>query len=205
MLKVCGINSYSDVESLIHLNVDMVGFIFYQRSPRNCSLTSDQIENISFGNTKKVGVFVNEDFEQVINTVHAFKLDFVQLHGNESSDYCDQLQERGIKVIKAFAIHDQFQFNSIEPYHVDLFVFDTKGENAGGNGITFNWDVLRNYKGDTPFLLSGGIGQKHASIDISSVHRQCIGLDVNSKFEISPGKKNIELIKNFKTERACII
>lgn len=185
------------------LEPEYLGFIFFDGSPRNFEQPSFELMN----STKKVGVFVDASIEFVINTVKQHNLKVVQLHGGESPDYCTKLIEQNrqqnssheIQLWKVFSIKDEFDFNRLIPYEgiVHKFLFDTKGKQKGGNGYTFNWDVLRTYPSKTPFILSGGIGL--AELDkvdaILTTHLPIYGIDVNSKFETAPGLKDISQLK----------
>jgi len=179
------------------LKPDYIGFILYDKSKRFVS-DFTQIEIPS--SVKKVGVFVNETIEEIIEKVNQHTLDFVQLHGNETSEYCEKLAAKNIKIIKAFSVDENFDFSAIKTFekHVSLFLFDTKGNNYGGNGIKFNWELLQNYTGKTPFLLSGGISINDAEEIKNFKHPAFLGIDINSGFELEPGLKNINEIKEFK-------
>jgi phosphoribosylanthranilate isomerase len=196
-IKVCGMRDKENISGLMTLKPDYIGFIFYDKSKRFVA-DFPQIEIPS--SVKKVGVFVNETFDEIIEIVKKYKLDFVQLHGDETPDYCEKLALQNIKIIKAFSVDENFDFSAIKPFkkHVSLFLFDTKGKNYGGNGIKFNWDLLQNYKGKTPFLLSGGITKNDAEEIKKMKHPAFLGIDINSGFEIEPGLKNIKEIKEFK-------
>jgi len=186
-----------NISGLMTLKPDYIGFIFYGKSKRYVS-DFPQIEIPS--SVKKVGVFVNETIDEIIEIIKKYKLEFVQLHGDETPDYCEKLALQNIKIIKAFSVDENFDFSAIKPFekHVSLFLFDTKGKNYGGNGIKFNWDLLQNYKGKTPFLLSGGITKNDAEEIKKMKHPVFLGIDINSGFEIEPGFKNIIEIKEFK-------
>ncbi|MDP3945357.1 MAG: phosphoribosylanthranilate isomerase [Lutibacter sp.] len=196
-IKVCGMRDKENISGLMTLKPDYIGFIFYDKSKRFVA-DFPQIEIPS--SVKKVGVFVNETIDEIIEIVKKHKLDFVQLHGDETSDYCEKLALQNIKIIKAFSVDENFDFSAIKSFekHVALFLFDTKGKNYGGNGIKFNWDLLQNYKGKTPFLLSGGITKNDAEEIKKMKHPAFLGIDINSGFEIEPGLKNIKEIKEFK-------
>lgn len=150
-------------------------------------------------NIQKVGVFVNEDIDQVLNYAHSFQLDYVQLHGKENVFYCKALKDAGIKIIKAFAVDSNFVFTLTEAYeyYCDYFLFDTKGKMPGGNGFTFDWSVLDQYYGKTPFLLSGGLAPGMEEKVLAFEHEQFFALDLNSGFENYPGFKNVDLISEF--------
>lgn len=197
-----------NVSRLLALKPDFVGFIFYHKSKRFV----EDFPQVSFPEAiKKVGVFVNESIEEVIRIVEKHKLDFVQLHGDETSEYCKNLsrveQSREVvsgsykfKIIKAFSVDRNFDFSTTKEYenYCNYFLFDTKGANYGGNGVKFNWKILQKYKENVPFLLSGGISKKDIEEIKKIKHSAFEGVDINSGFEIEPALKNIEEIKKFK-------
>ncbi len=197
--KVCGMKENQNIAELVKVHPDFVGLIFHEKSPRNISY--ETLVNVPEG-IEKVGVFVNETEGFILDRIERFNFKYVQLHGKESPHFCKKVKQLNRKIIKAFNVHENFDFSVLkfyEPY-CDYFLFDAFGEKAGGNGITFNWDLLNNYKGNTPFFLSGGI--KPAIInDIKQFsHPQFAGIDINSGFELEPGLKNIDLIQQFKDE-----
>ena len=175
------------------LGIDMMGFIFWPRSSRYVSEKPDYLPIYC----KRVGVFVDENIEQVKRTAYEYQLDMIQLHGHERPDYIRQLSGR--KVIKAFNIATSADLEATKPYEgiVDYFLFDTKGKSVGGNGAKFDWTVLADYVGETPFLLSGGIGPDDAARIRCFHHPQLAGIDLNSRFEITPGLKDINKLKEF--------
>lgn len=178
------------------LKPNMMGFIFYEKSPRfvGHNFTMPELLNTDI---KRVGVFVNESIAEVVRLVDQHRLDFVQLHGDENADFVKTLYEKHIKVIKACRVDEHFDFNDTLNYspYVDYFLFDTKGQHYGGNAMRFNWDLLQQYKGTIPFLLSGGIKQEHMNEVTSFNHPQFVGIDINSGVELSAGLKNIEKVK----------
>ena len=209
-IKVCGMRDMENIQRLIALEPDFIGFIFYDKSKR--FVTNFPKVEIPLS-IKKVGVFVNESIENIANLVTEHQLDYVQLHGEESPEYCKELIENEainsnesfqLGIMKAFSADETFDFSKTKAYtpYCDYFLFDTKGNEYGGNGIKFNWDILQNYKGKTPYLLSGGISKNDVSLITEffqkKENKMCIGLDVNSGFEIAPGLKNINDIKEFK-------
>ena len=199
-IKVCGLNDVANVTEVLQLQPNFMGFIFYDKSSRNCTVASDFVRDLKLGTTKKVGVFVNETREKLQRTVNDFGLDYVQLHGGESVPYCKELIASGLKLIKVFSIDDSFDMNDTDAFQFcDYLLFDTKGKNPGGNGTQFNWEVLNKYKGAVPFILSGGLELKHLSSlqEISQSYPLLSVLDINSKFEIKPGLKNIDLVGEF--------
>ena len=198
-LKVCGMRNPENLTELITENPDFIGFIFHEKSLRNI---------VDFPTIKipksisKVGVFVNETQAFILDKIMQHNLDFIQLHGNESPEYCARMQKKGIKIIKAFNINEEFNFDKLNKYeqYCTYFLFDAFGKNVGGNGITFDWSVLAEYKGDTAFLLSGGINESMAK-DIKDIgHTKLAGIDINSQFETAPGLKDISKIKKFTNE-----
>ena len=197
-LKVCGMK-YNPVE-VEALQPDYMGFIFWKKSPRYLDTV---IPSISL-KIKKVGVFVNATIEEILQKVASYGLQFVQLHGSESPELCKKLQDLGIKVIKVFGVDDSFDFSILKPYEkvCDFYLFDTKGKLPGGNGYVFDWEVLEHYPSTKPFFLSGGIGLENIDEILTFLYRPeskyCHAIDVNSRFEVSPGKNDIEKLQEFK-------
>ncbi len=197
ILKVCGMRNPENIRGLLTIKPDFIGFIFHKASKRNV------VEKLTVSipsNIKKVGVFVDESFEFIKDKIDSYKLDYIQLHGNETPDFCCKLKESNCKIIKAFNISNSFDFNSIKNYesYCDLLLFDAFGKKAGGNGIVFNWNLIQKYKGNTPFLLSGGINSTMLEAIRNFKHDQFKGIDINSGFETSPALKDIALIQRFK-------
>ena len=197
-----------NISGLRQLPVDYMGLIFHEKSPRFLEAKDDDLSFLKepiqrFGilqeNIQKVGVFVDAEKEYVFSKVKEYGLDYVQLHGNENIFYCEELKKEGLKIIKAFAVDKNFSFTNTEAYQYscDFFLFDTKGEKPGGNGIAFDWSVLQNYKGETPFFLSGGISPKMDEEIKALKHPKLYAIDLNSGFEIEPGFKDIDLIATF--------
>ncbi|MDH5475708.1 MAG: phosphoribosylanthranilate isomerase, partial [Cyclobacteriaceae bacterium] len=151
-IKVCGLTEATDMEGLLSADLDYLGFICYPKSKR--WIAESTIAQKKYGNAKKVGVFVNETKEKVIEIAKKNNFDLLQLHGDESPVYCDRLREIGVQVIKVFGVDDRFDFTVTEKYgnKVDYFLFDTKGAQRGGNGYPFNWEKLHEYKGNAPFV-----------------------------------------------------
>ena len=194
-VKVCGMRNPQNLQELVSLSPDFIGFIFYEPSPRNVdqNFTPHFPENI-----KKIGVFVNASEAFIAEKATAFRLDYIQLHGNESPEFCRKLSKKGYRIIKAFSIFERFEFSILNHYetYCDYFLFDTRGKLPGGNGEVFNWNLLKKYEGSTPFFLSGGIDLPHIKriADLQNHHPQLVGVDVNSRFEISPAIKDISKI-----------
>ena len=178
------------------MGIDLMGFIFWPKSKRYVSERPSYLPT----NCKRVGVFVDEDIEQVKRIADEYELDFIQLHGHESPEYIRLLDNR--KIIKAFNIAATGDFALTEAYEgvADYFLFDTKGKSVGGNGEKFDWSLLSTYDGNTPFLISGGIGPDDADLLKTFHHPRCIGIDLNSRFEITPGIKDIDDLRIFLNE-----
>ncbi|MEN7551392.1 phosphoribosylanthranilate isomerase [Rapidithrix thailandica] len=201
--KVCGMRDSNNIRALLEESPDFMGFIFFEKSPRNASNKLDRQLLLNFpARTKKVGVFVNESVENILQKVNDYQLDYVQLHGDESPEFCQKLKQQQLKLFKAFGVNEEFDFATLQPYQeaIDYFLFDTKGKNYGGNGIPFDWKKLEEYPLDKPFLLSGGIDLENIREVNHIPSSRLAGIDVNSKFELTPGYKNIDLIKKLKSE-----
>ena len=199
-IKVCGMRDPENISGVVAASPDFIGLIFYPKSKRFVGFEpSPEVLNKIPEAIKSVGVFVDESPEQVAEIFRNWKLNVVQLHGTETPEYCRQMKKFGITVFKAFAIDENFDFDKLEDYSgaCDYFLFDTKGQLPGGTGHKFNWQLLENYEGETPFFLSGGIGPDDLEAIRHFSHPRWRGLDVNSGFEIEPALKNIEKVKNF--------
>lgn len=200
-IKVCGTRDKENLENILELKPDFVGFIFYDKSPRFVS----EIPLISWPEkVKKVGVFVNEHIDKIAEIAELYHLDYIQLHGDETPEDCKAVKGLNLGVIKAFNVGEDFNFFSLEPFKefVDYFLFDSVTANRGGSGQTFNWDLLKRYDQQVPFFLSGGIGPMHAEAMKSDWVQQFhpYALDINSKFESAPGMKNIAWLSRFINE-----
>lgn len=201
IIKVCGMRDSRNIQEVSALAVNWIGLIFYERSPRFIGQSPTKQWTVDSGQltTKKVGVFVNATIESMMETASAYKLDYLQLHGNESPEDCHTLQKRGYSLIKAFPIASKEDFEKTKEYEgrVDYFLFDTRCEGYGGSGKRFDWSILTEYKGETPFLLSGGIRPENAEAIRNFRHPRFAGIDLNSGFEIEPGLKDIDKLKDF--------
>lgn len=187
-----------NIRELGELCPDYMGLIFYENSKRYAGATpSFAIDNALPDSVEKVGVFVNEEIEEIQALCEDYGIKIVQLHGDESPEFCGELKDKGFKVIKAFGVDEQFDFNTLAPYKnkVDFFLFDTKGKERGGNGVTFDWSILKKYDNSVPFFLSGGLSADNISEVLKLEGMNLHAVDVNSKFEIEAGIKNIELLK----------
>ena len=180
------------------LGIDMMGFIFWPKSSRYVSQRPDYLPT----KCKRVGVFVDEAPEQVKRLAIDYGLDYIQLHGHETPEVISYLRTPALphpRILKAFNISTAEDLLQTQPYEglVDYFLFDAKGKSVGGNGEKFNWDVLDAYQGNTSFLLSGGIGPDDAERVNALYHPKCIGIDLNSRFELAPGLKDIDALRRF--------
>ena len=197
LIKVCGMREPENIRKVEALGIDMMGFIFWPKSSRYVSERPTYLPT----KCKRVGVFVNEDTETVKQIADDYALDIIQLHGSESPEQISRISHltSHISIIKAFNIANADDLDATKPYEglADYFVFDTKAKLPGGSGQQFDWSVLTAYVGKTPFLLSGGIGPD----DVESVrafhHEKCIGIDLNSRFELAPALKDIQKLKSF--------
>lgn len=199
LIKVCGIGDTELLHRIDEMHINFMGFIFYPKSKRYVEgkLSAEQIQSIP-ESIKKVGVFVNEDIESMLQISKHYSLDFVQLHGNEDASFAGNISKE-IPVIKAFRIDETFNFEETLPFEniCTYFLFDTKDALYGGTGKKFDWQLLNSYMGKTSFLLSGGIAPNDVSKINQLNHPKCAGIDINSGFETKPGIKNIDQIKKF--------
>jgi phosphoribosylanthranilate isomerase len=209
-IKVCGMRDPTNIEAISALPIHFMGFIFYEKSPRYVA-HSDDISACADDLTK-VGVFVNAEIGYILHKIDKYDLDAVQLHGNETPQYIEDLSNEmwsklrfvansDIEIIKAFPVDSDFDFETVKPYEdaVKYFLFDTKTPQHGGAGIKFDWSILEKYNSEIPFLLAGGISENDVE-EISKIAAQnpmLYGLDLNSKFEIEPALKDVEKLKSF--------
>lgn len=191
-IKVCGMKHPENILEVATLQPEFMGFIFYDKSKRYFEGTIPSLPK----SIKKVGVFVNECMDVILHKIAVHNLDLVQLHGEETAEFCQILADKKIKIIKAFAVDKFFEFSQLKKYEpfCIYFLFDTKGENPGGNGVVFDWKILSKYDSKTPLFLSGGIGAAELK-QIKKIQLPVFALDINSKFEVEPGFKNINLLK----------
>ena len=195
-LKVCGMREFQNIDDLISLAPDFIGFIFYSQSKRYVGENFKLIDSIPSA-VKKVGVFVNEERRSVLEKVKLHQLDFVQLHGSESVDDCRFFKDQGVGVIKVFSVEDKLPDDRLPDYEpfVDYFLFDTRTPDYGGSGRKFDWEILKDYKGSIPFFLSGGIKvediEEIKGLNIPSLY----AIDMNSGLELAPGMKDIAKVK----------
>ncbi|MDR0938161.1 MAG: phosphoribosylanthranilate isomerase [Mediterranea sp.] len=199
IIKVCGMSEAANIEAVERIaDVDLMGFIFYPRSPRHVRGLPEYMPR----RARRVGVFVDEELSAVREWVARFGLEYAQLHGDESPEYCRALRREGLKVIKAFSIATSYDLSPTQAYAsaCDLFLFDTKCDGHGGSGRSFDWDVLHAYAGPVPFLLSGGIGPHDTDALKTFAHPRLAGYDLNSRFETAPGVKDAASLRAFLDE-----
>lgn len=207
-IKVCGLRDPENAAAVAALDVDLLGFIFYPASPR--ALAPGQTAALRTAldaapaSPDRVGVFVNAKVPEILQGVASLGLKYAQLHGDESPEYCASLQDvwPSLRLIKAFSVDENFDFKSTEPYErfCDYFIFDTKTPQRGGSGQQFDWSVLNRYAGFRQFLLSGGIGPDDAAQIRALNIPQMAGVDLNSRFEMEPGVKDVKLLREFVTQ-----
>jgi phosphoribosylanthranilate isomerase len=197
-VKVCGLRYPDNIQQLIRLKPDFMGFILFPGSKRYVG-DNYILENGIPKTIKKVGVFVNAVIKDVIHWINRLNLDMVQLHGSEPPEYCNEIHDLGIKVIKSFGIDQNFEFSVLEEFEpfCHYFLFDTISPHHGGSGQKFDWALLQKYDGDIPVFLSGGIEPDDAETIKNFNLKKISGIDINSRFEISPGLKDINLISEF--------
>jgi phosphoribosylanthranilate isomerase len=198
-IKICGMKFPDNIQAIVRLKPDFLGFIFYPKSPRYAEPLDLDLMKTLPRSILKIGVFVNETQDNILETVKKYHLEGVQLHGSESDELCYTLKSIGLLVFKAFPIAETDDFKSTENYEgaCDFFLFDTKTPAHGGSGVKFDWNILSYYKGDTRFLLSGGISLEDVETIKLINHPKMAGVDLNSRFEISPGLKNANQIGEF--------
>lgn len=201
IVKVCGLRDEQNIQDICQLQIQWIGLNFYKPSSRYIATYEKESISKIPNHIKRVGVFVNGDLETIRQIVEQYELDYVQLHGDESVSFCESISTF-CTVIKVFRIDSEFKMPLTEDYEstVDYFLFDTNSKHFGGSGKKFNWDILSQYTGTTPFLLSGGIGPEDTTDLKKLEHPQFIGIDINSKFELAPAVKSKALIETFLTK-----
>ena len=199
-IKVCGMTQPDNIRDVASCNPDYLGFIFYDKSKRFVGeeLETEVLNGIN-PSIKKVGVFVNHSTLYIENKIKKYGLSLIQLHGDESVEQCKELKSKGYTIVKVFQVDNDFDFRVIEPYkkQVDYFLFDTKSEGYGGTGKKFDWSIFDRYDNEVPLFLSGGLDIESIE-EIKKLSKLNIhALDINSKFEVEAGKKDVDLIKKF--------
>lgn len=198
-IKICGMADAGNIREAMALCPDYLGLIFHPASPRNaCNLNPEELAGVREA-IKFVGVFVNRPEDEILARCEAYRLQAVQLHGDESPEFCHSLRGRGFEIWKAVGIETVGDINSLERYAacVDRFVFDRKSPRHGGTGKKFDWSLLASYSLPVGFMLGGGIGPEDADAIAALRHPQLVGIDLNSRFELSPGIKDIGLLNAF--------
>lgn len=207
-LKVCGLTKPEQIQELISMNVDFLGFIFYEKSPRYVLNHLSLEEIYAINHQGKVGVFVNEETDVILKIVQQAKLNFIQLHGDESDDFIVKLRQKlnpEVGIIKVIRVGNNDYDNkekiaqtlSSNLRHVNYYLFDTDSKAFGGTGKQFDWNILNEIEIPLPYFLSGGISEENIG-NMEALKQRPFALDINSKFEKEPGNKNINKIKEFK-------
>lgn len=192
IIKVCGLRESDNYRAVDRLGPDWLGFIFYPPSPRYVGADFELEGKVS---AKRVGVFVNEALDSIRKIADKCKLSYLQLHGDESPEYCAELSDQFF-LIKAFGIDEDFDFSVLNQYDMcEYFLFDTKTKDRGGSGESYDWNLLNAYEGSIPFLLSGGLSMDNLEAAAEFSHPQLAGFDLNSGFEIEPALKNLVKLK----------
>ena len=214
LIKVCGMRDGENIRQVTELGVDWIGMIFWAKSPRNVTMIPTHAgiipdkapDSVAMKGITRVGVFVDEMAQNIITRVVNFRLDLVQLHGQEPPTLIRNLRKTldpdirpGIRFIKAISVSSREDIAAYKQYEdcVDYFLFDTRCPSVGGSGQQFDWSVLDAYDGDKPFLLSGGIGPEDAERIKTFQHPKCIGIDLNSRFETAPAQKDVAALRTF--------
>ncbi len=194
IVKVCGMRDPENIRAVEQTNADLMGFIFYPKSSRYVASCPSYLPQ----RQKRVGVFVNSTQDEILEKAERFSLDYIQLHGNETPEFCSALKTRGLRIIRAIGVGNADDIAKAGNYNMaDLMIFDAKTAAYGGSGRRFAWDILSEYRGSVPFLLSGGIRAEHLSDILSFSHPQFAGIDLNSGFEISPALKDAAALTTF--------
>ena len=195
-IKICGMRDENNIMQIASFSPNYLGFILYPASPRFVGDAFRMPESLPLS-IERVGVFVNETTEKILQKAKILGFDYIQLHGNEPIQQTIALKDAGLKVIKVFSLDDGFEFSVTKPYvpMVDYFLFDTKGRYFGGNAKTFNWEILKHYDQEIPFFLSGGLSAENVAEVLSLKDMNLHALDINSGVEETPGVKSIEKLK----------
>ncbi|MEQ9298792.1 MAG: phosphoribosylanthranilate isomerase [Cyclobacteriaceae bacterium] len=188
-----------NIAELRELDIDWIGMIFYSKSPR---CVEQSLEQLSFNGLQRVGVFVDESLTSIRDKTFRYGLNIIQLHGSETPEICSQVKRLGVKVIKAISVSSKADLLNVSSFEgvIDYLLLDTKSDVKGGSGQKFDWSILESYTADIPFLISGGIGSEDTQAIAQIDHPKLAGVDLNSRFEISPGLKDVVLVKSFVEE-----
>lgn len=195
-IKVCGMKDPQNIVEIAAMEPDYLGFIFYEKSPRYAKTLNPEIFKSIGAHVKKTGVFVNMEQQNILQIANKFQLEALQLHGNESPELCLALKDRGFEIIKAFHVDETFNFDLTLPYAdvSDYYLFDTKSSGWGGSGRKFNHDLLRGFDFHQPYFMSGGIELEDIPGILSANYPLPATIDINSRFELSPGLKDTSLV-----------
>jgi phosphoribosylanthranilate isomerase len=194
IVKVCGLRQPQNILDIVDVGVDWIGFNFYPLSPRYMQTPPQELRNID--NATKVGVFVNADLEYILKMKETYSLDFAQLHGDETLEVCKEINQF-IPIIKVFRIHDQFDFSTVSDYaFAAYYLFDTDSKAYGGSGHKFDWSLVFNAMVNRPYLIGGGITPQDIKAFAKMKQTGFVGVDINSKFEIEPGLKDVQVVQN---------
>jgi phosphoribosylanthranilate isomerase len=200
-IKVCGLKYTDNIKAVEALKPDYMGLIFYEKSPRFVNGLNENFLDDIPADIIKTGVFVDEHADAISKLIYKYKLDAIQLHGSEDPEFCN-LFKHEVQVVKAFGVNEDFDFSQLKAYqnNVDFFLFDTKTAVHGGSGKTFDWNILKKYDLSIPFFLSGGLSLENIEEVKQIDHPMLYGVDLNSRFEVSPGMKDInKLTQAFNT------
>lgn len=195
IVKVCGMRNPQNIRDIEAAGADWIGFICYDRSPRYVSGVPSYLPT----HAQRVGIFVNASFDEICQRAQQLQLNYIQLHGNESPEFCTTLRYKRLGVIKVFSLHTVTDLIQTEAYEgcCDYYLFDTPCLEYGGSGRQFDWSLLSHYRGQTPFLLSGGLRPDSLNALYQFRHPQWAGIDLNSGFETAPAMKEASLLRSF--------
>ncbi len=201
IIKVCGMREPDNIKAVEQLGIDWMGFILHPASPRFVARPPYYMPET----TKRVGVTVDMNIDDVVGHQSLFRFDIIQLHGKESADYCNSLRQqlpRSVKIMKTIGVTDASSLSVADSYadYVDYFLFETPSAALGGSGLKFDWSHLDAYNHSTPFMLAGGIGPDDVPLLLQFHHPRCIGFDLNSRFEAAPALKDIKTLQHFLNE-----
>lgn len=199
MIKICGMRDPENIARVAALAPMLMGFIFYDKSPRNATGLDPEVVHRLPDFIRPVAITVNRDFDSIMELCRLYGFKIVQLHGEESPELCRRLREEGLTVFKAIPVDSDIDWNKVAAYEgaVDMFVFDTKSSARGGTGRKFSWDILAGYPLSVPYLIGGGVGPDDIPAIIDAMRPGMAGIDINSRFETEPGLKNLGLLINF--------
>jgi phosphoribosylanthranilate isomerase len=199
-IKICGLREYANIIEVIESTPDYIGFIFYSNSPRYVGIDNQWLIKLPIENENRVAVVVDMKLDEVISLCKKYHFKIVQLHGDETVEYCNILKKISpqLKIIKALSANfNNVAYTSIKYENIcDYLLFDTPTNSKGGSGETFDWEILNEYQGNLPFFIAGGIGIDNIEVALTINHKKFFGLDLNSKIESAPGIKDLLLVKN---------